>query len=90
MITYAEIKCFHCGNSFSVYWNKWEKSLPIECPYCVTALSERETEMLKYALGTVCDLNRELRSSHMEGRNDLFQVDFKHVYVPIEKYRLND
>ena len=90
MITYAEVKCYNCENSFPVHWHKWEKNLPIECPYCVTVFDERFTEMLKRSLGTVADLNKELRSSHMDGSHDLFQVDFKHVYVPLDKYRLDD
>lgn len=90
MITYAEVKCFNCGNKFPVYWNNWDKNLPIECPYCVTKFNDRFTEMLKNALGTANELNAELRSRAMDGSHDLFQVDFKHVYVPADKYHLDD
>lgn len=90
MVTYAEVKCFNCENKFPVYWHNWSKNLPICCPYCVAEFSERSTEMLRIALGTASELNKELRKRADEYEDDLFQVDFKHVYVPIEKYRLNE
>ena len=90
MITHAEIKCFNCDNAFPVYWHKWEKGTSLDCPFCVTQLNERSEQMIRHALGVVADLNRELRSDHMDGTQDLFQVDFKHVYVPLEKYRLDE
>lgn len=90
MITFAEVKCYNCENSFPVYWNNWEKNLPIRCPFCIASFNEKFTEMLKHSLGTVNELNKELRSRHSDESHDLFQVDFKHVYVPIDKYRLDD
>ncbi|MNW27555.1 hypothetical protein D3C74_43530 [compost metagenome] len=90
LITYAEVKCFNCDNKFPVYWHNWGKNLPIECPFCVTKFDDKFTEMLKNALGTASELNKELRSRHQDGSHDLFQVDFKHSYVPIEKYRLDE
>ncbi|MFJ8099352.1 hypothetical protein [Lysinibacillus sp. NPDC096212] len=91
MITHADVKCYNCDNTFPIYWHNWEKQLPISCPYCVAKFTERAEEMLKNALGAAADLNKELRSDHMDGTNpDLFQVNFKHVYVPLEKYRLDD
>ncbi|AUM66352.1 hypothetical protein C0R09_18515 [Brevibacillus laterosporus] len=89
MITYAEVKCYNCENKFPVYWHDWEKNLPIKCPFCVTQFTDRQTEHLKLALGTASELNGKLRSEAMDG-GDLFQVDFKHVFVPVEKYRLDD
>jgi DNA-directed RNA polymerase subunit RPC12/RpoP len=89
MITYADIKCFNCGNSFPVYWPNWEKNLPIECPFCGSEFNDEMTKRLRNALGTVSEFNAYLRSRHADGRShDLFQVDFKHVYVSLEKYHL--
>lgn len=91
MITHAEVKCYNCDNKFPVYWHKWEKQLPIECPCCGAEFNDDMTKRLETVLGTVSEFNAFLRSRHMDGRaKDLFQVDFKHVYVPLEKYRLDD
>jgi NAD-dependent SIR2 family protein deacetylase len=88
LITFAEVTCFRCENNFPLYRERLEHQLPIECPYCDAKLDDSASKHFKDVLYTVAELNAKLRSRHMDGRlEDLFQIDFKHVYVPIEKYR---
>ncbi|PEQ65509.1 hypothetical protein [Bacillus cereus] len=90
MITHAEIKCFNCENTFPLFTHPNPKVKQIECPFCCATMDERFTTYTIDMLYRVSELNKELRSKSNDGINPEFQVNFKHVFVPLEKYHLDD
>lgn len=90
MATRADITCKNCDNTFPVFWNNFTKQLPLSCPYCDKKIDEKMTEMIKHALGTTWEVNYHFRKYHGERNEPLFTVDIKDVFVPIEKFDLDD
>lgn len=90
MATRADIVCKNCGNTFHVFWHGWEKQLPLECPYCCKKIGEKMTEMVKHALGCTWEANYHFRKYNEERNEPLFEVNFTEVYVPIDKFDLDD
>jgi DNA-directed RNA polymerase subunit RPC12/RpoP len=90
MATRADITCKNCDNTFQVFWHEFTKQLPLSCPYCSKEIDETMTEMLKRALGTTWEVNYHFRKYHEERNEPLFVVNISDVYVPIEKFDLDD
>ncbi|MDO6634120.1 hypothetical protein Q4580_30500 [Bacillus thuringiensis] len=53
-------------------------------------MNERFTSFTIDMLFRASELNKELRSKSEDGINPEFQVDFKHVFVPLDKYPSDD
>jgi DNA-directed RNA polymerase subunit RPC12/RpoP len=90
MATRADLKCENCGHTFQVFWNRFEKQLPLECPYCSKEIDETMTEMIKNALGSVWEVNYHFRKYHGERNEPLFTVSVTDVFVPADKLGLDD
>ncbi|KHD86342.1 hypothetical protein NG54_03205 [Heyndrickxia ginsengihumi] len=90
MATRADITCKNCENTFHVFWNNFEKQLPLECPYCSKEIDETMTEMIKNALGTTWEANYHFRKYHQERNEPLFTVNIVDVFVPIDKFDFDD
>jgi hypothetical protein len=81
------VKCKNCNNSFYIFWNGYDETKPIECPYCDCKLDQSYNRYIKDALGTTCELNSKIRSSHEDGYCDWFEFNIEEIYVPIEKFK---
>lgn len=90
VVTYAEIKCYNCENRFTLHTEQCEDVEQLKCPFCCARMNERFTSFTIDMLFRASELNKELRSKSEDGINPEFQVDFKHVFVPLDKYPSDD
>lgn len=90
MATRADIECQNCQNTFQIFWHSFESQLPISCPYCNKDMSKKSVSMLKETLGTAFELNKEIRKRHEERNEALFIVSIQHVFVPEEKFDIDN
>lgn len=90
MATRADIECQNCQNTFQIFWHSFENQLPISCPYCDKSMSEKSVHMLENTLGATYELNKEIRKRHQELDEPLFIVSIQHVFVPEEKFDIDN
>ncbi|WP_260156637.1 hypothetical protein [Levilactobacillus brevis] len=82
LLTTPKLKCFNCGNSFPVNFQKALRAQEIQCPYCFTKVEESSLDKVFSAMGEIQDVNADLVKYHTDGRDEpLFQLEFESTEV---------
>ena len=74
LMTTAELKCLHCGNTFPI--SMYDKPKSISCIFCLAKVEDDMIDKIYNAALTVADLNSHFIKYHDERNEDLFQLHF--------------
>lgn len=86
---FLEIKCFNCEGTFEVHSGCVSKLIEgaavIRCPHCLAQMDRRHSKKVADAFFIMEEVNKGLRSVHLDQGKPLFQANFKTHYVAPEK-----
>lgn len=82
LLTTPKLKCFSCGKSFPIDFQKALGAREIQCPYCLTKVADSSLDKVFAAMGEVQDTNADLVKYHTDGSDEpLFQLEFESTEV---------
>ncbi|TPR43189.1 hypothetical protein DY124_06325 [Apilactobacillus micheneri] len=78
-LTIPSLKCFQCGNSFTISEDQLNSEL--RCPFCRSKMDEESRKDLKDAVLHLKDINYHFKKFHAEREETLFQASVNAMEV---------
>lgn len=81
MSFYVKIRCGSCRGIFDIYQEQMETKIPVNCPFCKTAVPEEQMNDLVKCFQGVVDWNKNAAKVAAEHGLPLFTAEIRRHFV---------